>query len=127
MASQGTTLILNLTPVDFCLSRTHQRLRILNPILFQIATDASGRGVLRLLLLGQRINLLAIPALCILLFTTGDPSQNMPNMLCILVRILIILVAANRVVSEPTVALGRYVYIFIYWVKRSLHNIFLYL
>ena len=77
--------------------------------IFQIATNARGRGVLRLLLFGQRVNLLGIPALVILLFTEEDPSGSLPLMLCLFVRIVTIILGITRSVSDTTVALGRYV------------------
>ena len=80
---------------------------------FQIATSARGRGVLRLILYERRINLIAIPALCIQIFITAVPSKSRPHMLCVLLKLLVIIVATNRSVAEPAVALGRYVDIII--------------
>ena len=74
--------------------------------IFQIGMK---RGVLRLLLFGQRVNLLGIPALVILLFTEEDPSGSLPLMLCLFVRIVTIILGISRSVSDTTVALGRYV------------------
>ena len=76
---------------------------------FQIATSAKGRGVLRLILYERRINLIAIPALCIQIFITAVPSKSRPHMLCVFLKLLTIIVATNRSVAEPAVALGRYV------------------
>ena len=76
---------------------------------FQIATNARGRGVQRLLLLAQRINILGIPALAMLVFHAADPSESMSYVTCLLVRIVTIILETNRMLSEPTLALGRYV------------------
>ena len=77
---------------------------------FQIATKAKGRGVQRLLLLAQRINLLGIPAMAVLVFVHAVyPSENMSYITCFLVRMATLLLATNRMLSEPTVVLGRYV------------------
>ena len=38
-----------------------------------------------------------------------DPSENMSYITCFLVRMATILLGTNRMLSEPTVALGRYV------------------
>ena len=75
---------------------------------FQIANKSRGRGVQRLLLLAQRINLLGIPALAMLVFQAAVPPESMGYITCFLVRMVTIILGTNRVLSEPTVALGRY-------------------
>ena len=80
-----------------------------NILEFQIANRSRGRGVQRLLLLAQRINLLGIPALAMLVFQAADPPEGMAYITCFLVRMLTIILGTNRMLSEPTVALGRYV------------------
>ena len=76
---------------------------------FQIANKSRGRGVQRLLLLAQRINLLGIPALAMLVFQAADPPESLAYITCFLVRMVTIILGTNRMLSEPTVALGRYV------------------
>ena len=76
---------------------------------FQVATNARGRGVQRLLLLAQRMNILGIPALAMLVFHGADPSESMSYVTCLLVRIVTIILATNHMLSQPTLALGRYV------------------
>ena len=75
---------------------------------FQIATDSKGRGVLRILLIQQQMNLLCIPALCLQLIVVAYPSTNMPNLVCLLLEMLFMLVSTNRAISDLAVALGRY-------------------
>ena len=77
-------------------------------IAFQIATTAKGRGVLRLLLLQQQINLFCIPAICLQLFMVTYPSSTMALPLCVILEILFVTVETNRSVSILTVGLGRY-------------------
>ena len=60
-------------------------------------------------MLAQRINILGIPALAMLVFHAADPSESMSYVTCFLVRIVTIILATNRMLSEPTLALGRYV------------------
>ena len=74
---------------------------------FQVATNAKGRGVLRLLLVQQQINLLCIPALCLQLFAMVNSSQQQPRVLCLILEILYNIVTVNRVVSDMAVSLGR--------------------
>ena len=77
---------------------------------FQIATKAKGRGVQRLLLLAQRINLLGIPAMAVLVFVHAvDLSENLSYITCFFVSMVILLLETNRMLSRPAVALGRYV------------------
>ena len=76
---------------------------------FQIATDARGRGVLRLLLIQQQTNILCIPALCLQLFIVAYPSRSIPIAmpLCLILEILFMVVSTNRIVAHLTLALGR--------------------
>ena len=77
---------------------------------FQTATKAKGRGVQRLLLLAQRINLLGIPAMAMLVFFRAvELSENLSYVTCFFIRMVTFLLATNRMLSEPAVALGRYV------------------
>ena len=74
---------------------------------FQVASDARGRGVLRLLLRQQQINLLCIPALCLQVVLLTYPSTKMPPALCLSFDIAALLVCVNRIISIFTIALGR--------------------
>ena len=78
---------------------------------FQIATTARGRGVLRLILYEKRTNLVAIPAMCIQIYIAADASTGRPQMVCVILKLLSIIVATNRSVGEAAVALGRYVHL----------------
>ena len=75
---------------------------------FQIATGASGRGVLRLLLIQQQINLLCIPAICLQLYIVAFPSAILPSFLCLILEVLLLIVSTNGTIGHITVALGRY-------------------
>ena len=74
----------------------------------QIATNAKGRGVLRLLLYHQQINLLCIPGIFLQILIVAFPSISMPSIVCYFLEILFLIVVTNRMVSDLTVALGRY-------------------
>ena len=76
----------------------------------QIATDAKGRGVLRLLLLQQRLNLLSIVAICLQLTTFLFPSTKSWTMLCLSYEILTRVAIVHRLISSLAIALGRYLY-----------------
>ena len=76
---------------------------------FQIATGAKGRGVLRLLLVQQQINLLCIPGVCFKFLIIAYPFKNMPILLCSIFEILVMVVTINRTVGDLVVVLGRYV------------------
>ena len=77
---------------------------------FQIASNARGRGVLRILLIQQQINLFCIPALCLQLIVLAYPSRNMPPLPCLILEIMFMIVASNHTVCDLAVALGRYNY-----------------
>ena len=76
---------------------------------FQIATGAKGRGVLRLLLVQQQINLLCIPGVCFKFLIIAYPLRNMPVLLCSVFEILVMVVTINRTVGDLVVVLGRYI------------------
>ena len=58
----------------------------------------------------KRINLVAIPAMCIQIYIAADPSRR-TQMVCVILKLLSIIVATNRSVGEAAVALGRYVHL----------------
>ena len=74
----------------------------------QIATGARGRGVLRLLLIRQQINLLCIPAICLQLCIVAFPSASLPPLLCLILEVLLLIVSTNGTIGHITIALGRY-------------------
>ena len=74
---------------------------------FQVATNKSGRGVLRLLLIQQQINLICIPAICLQLLLFANPSINVPQVICLSIEIMHMIVTLNRVLGDTIVALGR--------------------
>ena len=97
MASQGTIL-----------KWTKRQINVLEFVVsLQVASSAPGRGVLRLLLVQQQVNLLCIPALILQLLMVASPSLHMPPLLCLLVVILLIIIIINRTFSDIAVALGR--------------------
>ena len=69
---------------------------------FQIASTARGRGVLRLLLIQQQMNLLCIPALCLHIL-----PLEYPPLLCQFIEIMAMIVTITRTVGDLAVALGR--------------------
>ena len=81
---------------------------------FQIATNAKGRGVLRLLLLQQQIKMLCIPALCLQIFIAAYPSMACHPLICLILEIVFLIVTTNRSVSTLSVAMGRYIQCWVY-------------
>ena len=77
----------------------------------QVATDAKGRGVLRLLLLQQQMSLLSIPALCLQLVGLAFPSEQIPLLICVSSEIFSYVVITHHSISSIAIALGRYVHI----------------
>ena len=72
-----------------------------------MATNASGRGVLRLVLQQKQFNLLEILVLCIQLLLLAFPIWEAPLMFCMLYEILTRFVLAGRYMSSLAIALGR--------------------
>ena len=79
-------------------------------MIFQIASTAKGRGVLRLLLIKHQINLLCIPAIFIQLLIAANQSGNIPSLLCFSLEIIDMIVTVNCFYSGFLVVLGRYIY-----------------
>ena len=73
----------------------------------QVASDAKGRGVLRLLLLQQRFNLLSIVGLCQQLISILFQSVKSSPRLCFSFEIVTFAVSAHRIVSSIAITLGR--------------------
>ena len=74
---------------------------------FQIATSAKGRGVLRLLLMKQQINLVCLPALFIQLLIVANQSGHLPSLVCFSVEVMDMIASINCAFSGFLVALGR--------------------
>ena len=74
---------------------------------FQVATDAKGRGVLRLLLLQQQINILEVPVICAQLALLAFPEWRAPVAFCTLFDIITRFTLMVRYMSNFAIALGR--------------------
>ena len=110
MASEGKCDCLDLRYVIFQMSQQVESFQIDKEdynFAFQIATGARGRGVLRLLLIQQQINLFCIPAICLQLYIVAFPSVSLPPLLCFILEVLLLIVATNGTMGHITVALGR--------------------
>ena len=74
---------------------------------FQVATDAKGRGVLRLLLLQQQINILEVPVICAQLALLAFPDWRAPVAFCTIFDIITRFTLMVRYMSNFAIALGR--------------------
>ena len=74
---------------------------------FQVATDAKGRGVLRLLLLQQQINILEVPVICAQLALLAFPEWRAPVAFCTVFDIITRFTLMVRYMSNFAIALGR--------------------
>ena len=72
----------------------------------RVATDASGRGVLRLILLQQRLNLLSAMLICMELLILAFPL-GMPSKFCIPFESAAWFILVNRQLSSICIGLGR--------------------
>ena len=72
-----------------------------------MATNQSGRGVLRLLLIQQQINMICVPAMCLQIFLCANVPIHTPQWLCMFDGIMWTIVALNRIISDAVVAVGR--------------------
>ena len=75
--------------------------------LFQVATNQSGRGVLRLLLIQQQINMICVPAMCLQIFLFANLPIHTPQWLCLSKDIMWRIVALNRIINDAVIAVGR--------------------
>ena len=75
--------------------------------LIQVATNQSGRGVLRLLLIQHQINMICVPAMCLQIFLFANLPIHTPQWLCMFDGIMWTIVALNRIISDAVVAVGR--------------------
>ena len=74
----------------------------------RVASNASGRGVLRLILLQQRLNLISIPIIGMELLILSE--KKMPKLLCIPFEGMVVFALINRQLSSICIGLGRQVF-----------------
>ena len=80
--------------------------------MLQVSRNTSGRGVLRLIKLHQRLNLLCLPALCTELTVLAWPLRAMPPSLCACLEWTVAFVSVNRYLSGLPIALSRIAYLY---------------
>ena len=73
----------------------------------RVATDASGRGVLRLIQLHQRLSILSVPAICVQLALLLVPELKLPSPLCMCFEGLLIFMRMNQHLGSFAIATGR--------------------
>ena len=74
---------------------------------FQVATNARGRGVLRLILRQQQIALLGIPVICAHLLLLMFPTWKAPPLFCVCFHALDVSLLMNRYITNFAIAVGR--------------------
>ena len=75
----------------------------------RVASNATGRGVLRLIQLQQRLNLVSVLIICMELVILSYPSEKMSNFFCIPFEGMCIFMLVNRQLSSISIGLGRQV------------------
>ena len=73
-----------------------------------MATTSKGRGVLRLILLRQHVNLLSAPALFLQLISILYPSIKTSAIICLAFEFLTFIVASSGNITNLAISLGRY-------------------
>ena len=73
----------------------------------RVSSNASGRGVLRLLKRQYCINLLGIPAILIELAILAMPTKSMPTLVCLYLEWTVGFVRANHYLGGLGIALSR--------------------
>ena len=73
----------------------------------RVSSNASGRGVLRLIKLHYCINLLSIPALLIQMVILAMPSESMPSWVCLYLEWTVGFVRINHYLGGLAIALSR--------------------
>ena len=73
----------------------------------QVCSNASGRGVLRLIKLHHFINLLCVPAIVMELIILALPTTSMPALACLSLEWAVGFVRANRYLGGLAIALIR--------------------
>ena len=73
----------------------------------RVANSARGKGVLRLILQRQYLNMLCVPVLCIDLLILAWPSQEMPFLVCVFMECAVLCVWNNHYLGSLSIALGR--------------------
>ena len=76
----------------------------------RVSSNASGRGVLRLIKLQYCINLLSIPAILIELGILGMPTKSMPSLVCLYLEWTVGFVRVNYYLAGLGIATCRYIY-----------------
>ena len=72
-----------------------------------MATNVSGRGVLRLIWMQQMINLLSIPMITMELIILAHPTTKFHILFCMSFEFIGVFTWANRHFSSLVIALGR--------------------
>ena len=75
----------------------------------RVSSNASGRGVLRLIKLNYCIRLLSIPALLIQLAILAMPMESMPSALCLYLEWTVGFMRVNHYLGGLAIALSRQV------------------
>ena len=73
----------------------------------QVSSNASGRGVLRLIQLHHFINLLCVPAIVMELIILALPTTSMPTLACLYLEWTVGFVRSNRYLGGLGIALIR--------------------
>ena len=73
----------------------------------RVSSNASGRGVLRLIKLHYCINLLSIPALLIQMVVLAMPRESMPFLVCLYLEWTVGFVRINHYLGGLAIALSR--------------------
>ena len=76
----------------------------------RVASNATGRGVLRLIQLQQRLNLLSVLIICMELVILYYPSEKMSDFFCIPFEGMFVFMLVNRQLSSIFIGLGRQVF-----------------
>ena len=73
----------------------------------RVSSNASGRGVIRLIKLNYCIRLLSIPALLIQLAILAMPAESMPSVLCLYLEWTVGFMRVNHYLGGLAIALSR--------------------
>ena len=73
----------------------------------RVSSNASGRGVLRLIKLHYCINLLSIPVILIELVILTIPTNSMPSLICLFLEWTVGFVRVNHYLGGLAIALSR--------------------
>ena len=73
----------------------------------RVSSNASGRGVLRLIKLHYCINLICIPSILIELWILAMPTESLPSAVCVYFEWAVGFVNGNRYLGGLAIALSR--------------------